>query len=220
MTLVPRRIDQNVFECKASEWCLYGYEEIISMWIDTLLENFEPANNIEYKGKRFLTHVPWVAPKAYLNIIFPPAKSEVQNKLIDPLQLPREVRSFYRQCNGASLFSGSIHILGFVSRDSLIDRSNWKGLPPHDLIGVNEEFFDDIYCNANAIVGSYAPDASRVVVQKTNGEVYCSIGSDLSGVRATWGSFESWIESEVKRVSQFFDRRGRRLVDDDLLLPG
>jgi hypothetical protein len=188
--------------------------------LEQLLHKFQPNNDFEFEGRHFKTNVPSVAPKAYLNIIFDAANDEVQEEIIDPLGLSDEIRAFYRAYNGASLLSESISIYGFQPKSYLIERGDWRKLPPYNIMDTNERYYDNVVFSRYLIFASYYPDRSKVFMERREGRVYCAVGDDLSRIRASWPSFEFWITEELERLSTYFDQHGNRLVELEDTLPG
>jgi hypothetical protein len=165
-----------------------------------------------------MTHVPSRGSLAYLNTIFEAADADVQREIIDPLKLPSQVRSFYRKYNGAHLFLDSLSVYGFFPKVYQLDRL--RKTYPYNIFDTNRQFFSDLSMSEIIIVGSYGFDRSEVFVDKATGSVSCSVGDDLSSIRATWPSFESWLEEEIARFCEFFDESGNQLVELEDTLPG
>jgi len=188
--------------------------------LEYLLRKFKPNEDYELDGARHNTHTPWRGRLAYLNIIFRPADSEVQEQKIDPVGLPDQVRDFYHRYNGAHLFNGCFSIYGFFPFVHLYDRKNFRKSYPFNIERGNEQCGIAIKDSPIVLVGSYEGDRSGVVVDKKTGVVRCSVGEDLSAIRTVWPSFESWLEEEIERLSEYFDEYGNQLVDSVPVLPG
>ncbi len=186
---------------------------------DALLSKFEDIADFEYEGRVFRTNAQSIAPRAYLNIYYRAAVEEIQKTIIESLGLPQDVREFYRTHNGANLFVGAIHIYGFLPPGQLIERGDWRKRLPHNFIIINEEYFPDLILRNSLCLGSYGYDLSMVCVSRDTGEIICVEGSNFNRVRAKWGSFESWLTSEIVRLSNYFDSVGHRLVDIERTLP-
>ncbi len=186
--------------------------------LENLLTKFRRYKNYEFEGALRMTHVPSRGSGAYLNTIFEAADDVVQREIIDPLKLPSQVRSFYRKYNGAHLFLDSLSVFGFFPKVYQLDRL--RKSYPYNIIAINREFFDDSSTSDIILVGSYGFDRSEVFVEKATGTVSCSVADDLSSIRATWPSFESWLEEEIARFCEFFDESGNQLVELEDTLPG
>jgi hypothetical protein len=185
-----------------------------------LHSRFETVGDFESSVAYFFTHVPFVAPKAYLNILYKPAPVEVQTIRCNQLGITGQLREFYSRFNGALFFSGAIRIFGFRHDKYLLERSDWKTLPPINISEINERnqpLLDEmrLVCFAD-----YDLDCSSVYLNRDTGAVACYEGRRLESVRSTWASFQDWLQMEFARVSICFDRSGHLLVDEESLLPG
>ena len=188
--------------------------------LEDLLCKFRENNDLEFEGRLFKTHVPSVAPRAYLNIIYRAANADVQREIIDPMGLPANLRAFYRRYNGARLFFDLLSIYGFLPRHYLLEREDWRKILPHSLVDSNTEYSNSPTSSSILLVGSYGYDRSEIYVDRTTGRVTCTVGRGLSGSRAEWSSFENWLEEEIRRLSECFDEFGNQLVEDEDTLPG
>jgi len=188
--------------------------------LDRLFNKFRNNNNIEYSGTLFLTNVPSVAPFAYLNIIFPAADKEIQERKIDSLHLPVQLREYYFNYNGAVLLSDTINIFGFRPNKYLLERDDWRKILPMDLIEENQEYYGHMALSKLLLIGYYSPDVSYVGLERPTGKVYCCEGRNIYKIRASWPSFDIWLESELKRLVEYFDEYGNRLVEQEEMLPG
>ena len=186
---------------------------------DALLSKFENLGDFEHEGRVFRTNAKSIAPRAYLNIYYRAAVEEIQRRIIDPLDLPQDVREFYRIYNGATLFIGAINVYGFLPPGQLIERGDWRKRLPYNFIETNEQYFVSLASSEILCLGSYGYDLSRVGVSRDTGEVICVEGSNFNHVRAKWRSFESWLTNEIERISNYFDSVGNRLVDEERTLP-
>jgi hypothetical protein len=188
--------------------------------LEHLLRKFKAHGNFEYEGRSFMTHVPSAGPCAYLNIIFAPAIPLVQKEIIDPLQLPDDLRAFYHKYNGADLFLHLVSVYGFLPAVYKFERSDWRKTLPYNLVNSNREYSNNLELSNVILVGSYGYDRSEVYVERETGHVHCSIANDLTKTRATWPSFEVWLTEEIARLSDCFDEHGNRLVELEETLPG
>jgi len=187
--------------------------------LEELLSKFKPCNNVEYEGRKFMTLVPSVGDLAYLNIIYDAACADVQRDIIDPLKLPADVREFYRTYNGADLFAGLFSLYGFMPKKYLIYRDDWRKTLPYNILDLNERFFDNLAASNIVLFASYGFDRSGVFIERSTGLVHCSVADNLRRIRASWVSFETWLEEEIGRLSECFDENGNRLVEIEETLP-
>jgi len=87
----------------------------------SLISRFRPFDDRENANASFRTRVPWVAPEAYLNIIYKPAPPKLLSEIAGKLSFPLSVIDFLRQHNGAMLFSGSLSLFGVVEPGRLLN---------------------------------------------------------------------------------------------------
>jgi hypothetical protein len=187
--------------------------------LEKLLGKFKSNKDFEFEGSIFKTHVPWVAPKAYLNIIYRAADEETQKDIINPMHLPVELREFFYRYNGARLLSSSLRIYGFRPKDFVFTRSGWGALATFDLIESNINHFGHLAMSPLLIFGSCGPDVSLIFIERVSEKVFCAEGDNLNKIRKSWKSFNHWLEEELTRLSDCFDKNGRQLVDDEEILP-
>lgn len=185
------------------------------------LSKFSIVNDRESKVAFFRTHVPSVGSLAYLNVIFKGAPNDALLDSARKLRMPRTLVELLRQQNGACLFSGSLSIYGIHQPGQLLQRSdplfdlpfnievenrNW---PPHDPIRF-------------LAFGGYGFDGSRVCINRDDLRIYLfPRGKDrlLSVASHSWQDLDSWLNSEIARLTALFDSDGKRLVDESQTVP-
>ncbi len=188
--------------------------------IESYLEKFKNINDFEFEGRKFKTNVQSVAPKAYLSIIYDAADINIQKEIIDPLELPSQLRNFYRYYNGVSLFADLFSIYGFLPHHYLLSViHDWRKSLPYHFVKINERFFKDIFNSEILFFGSYGYDRSELFIEKSTGKIYCCVEDNLNKIRASWPSFENWIEFEIKRLASYHDENGNIIVDLKDTLP-
>ena len=188
--------------------------------LESLLSKFKPHRNYRYKGAHRMAHVPSLGDMAYLNIIHDAADAEIQGSIIDPLCLPRQLRDFYRTYNGVDLFSDSLSVYGFFPVVFQYERADMDRSYPYNIMDLNERFLDNVMSSDVFFFGSYGYDRFPVFMDKSTGSVYYSSEDDPNRIRATWPDFETWIENEIRRLSECFDEYGNRIVELEETLPG
>ena len=161
-------------------------------------------------GVRLIGHVPHRAPEAYLHVLFPP----LDPTLFEPFshqpyaEASRHYFPFLEVFNGAMFFSGSIELHGVRTRPlTRIGDDAWQ---PFDITELNQ---DERPPNAPLdifLFGSYNWDGSLLFLD-SNGKVFVCQRKDVTPF-AEWASLELMISSEIIRLAQFFDERGR-LID-------
>ena len=67
-------------------------------------------------GTRLIGHVPHIAPKAYLHVVYAPSDSDEFAELDERLErlTPAQLKQFFEFANGIDIFSGWMHVEGFV----------------------------------------------------------------------------------------------------------
>jgi len=181
---------------------------------------FAPVDDCSFETVIYRTHVPFVAPRAYLHAIFKPTSAEVYQKRTAELGITGPVADFYRLYNGAILFSGAIAIYGLLPDTYQLNRKDWfeKALP-YNILEPNRQYESQLRRRDQLYVGAYGLDLSAVCVTRKEGAVTCYEGDGFKKVRAVWPSFCEWLRSELIRLSACFDEYGHQLTGDDLLLP-
>jgi hypothetical protein len=185
------------------------------------ISRFAAVNDRETDTAYFRTHVPWLAPLAYLNIIFKaPDRSDLIKASLD-LRLPPLVADFFSLQNGAILFSGAMCIYGIVPKQRLLNRSDPFNRLPFDIAHENNRWLGHD-AERFLVVGSYDYDSSRVCVDRRDFTVH-SFKTEQRTLATTpsysWQGFEQWLTEETSRLAMLFDRDGRLLVDKSQTLP-
>ena len=101
--------------------------------LPSLIGKFRAVNDRESEVAFFHTHVPWVAPEAYLNIIFKPAAPDVLSGVGAQIKIPVPVLQLLARHNGANLFSGSLSLYGVVGKRQLLHRGDSFSIPPFNI---------------------------------------------------------------------------------------
>lgn len=182
-----------------------------------MLSKFEAVNDRESKTAFFRTHVPWVAPEAYLNIVYRPADNKTLSAVAAKLRIPDSWVQFLAQNNGASLFSAHLYILGVVRQGTLLSRNDHWSLPPFDIEQSNV-IAKPLNLTRHLIIGSYGFDGSRVCIDRGDASVHVFHKGEPKPY-AFWTSPEQWLHSEIQRLSNLFDSKGKLLQDGSMTLP-
>ena len=186
------------------------------------LEKFNNIGDCEFSHILYKTHVPSVAPRAYLTVIFKPVPAELRERRMQHLGFPHSLREFYKMYNGAHLFNGTINIFGLLPDTYFLDRANWfeKGLPLN-VLEINQEYKADLKKRGLVCFADYGSDRSLVCMDKGSESIICFVGEDFENRRMAWPGLDEWLRTEIQRLSMYFDRSGKLiLASDELLLPG
>jgi hypothetical protein len=190
-----------------------------SKLIEKVLLKYRNVNDFVHERVLFKTNVPWVAPKAYLHILFPPAPANVLQQRTKELRIPNPLSEFYSQWNGALLFTGTLAIYGLLVDGHVLNREDWRCRHPFDLVTETHRWQPELDDRDLFCFGSYGYDRSAVCVARDSGVVTAFAAERLEVVRATWPSFETFLSEELDRLSAFFDENGRCSFPEDALLP-
>jgi hypothetical protein len=178
------------------------------------LTKFRRNEDVESRTAFFRTLVPWVAPKAYLNIVFKPCLEIHESS---KRKFPEGFLEFLRFQNGAILFSGTLAIYGFVKPGTLLERGDIFSRLPFDVEDVNaqvptrhrEKFF---------AFARYGYDGTLACIACETGKVALFCGDKC--LPNSWQSLDDWLTSEINRLSFLFDTSGRMLANKSDTLPG
>ncbi len=184
-----------------------------------LLSKFLPISDVETEYAFFKTHVPSVAPEAFLNIIFKPASADVQKKVTRKLSFPASMVEFFECYNGAILFSDALRVYGCLPDHYLLNRADAFDSLPFDILRTNEEFGEELQPRGLLCVGSYGYDRSLVCMDRKTAQITCFREQDFGVIRASWPNLDQWLTSEISRMSFYFDEHGNRLVAERELPP-
>jgi hypothetical protein len=169
----------------------------------------------------FVTNVPWIAPVAYLHVIFKPIGRQVLEEAGRRLRMPIPLSELLKTQNGAILFSGALSIYGVHAPSQLLNRSDPFSRLPFNIEDENNNWPPVNRTQFLAIAG-YGFDGSQVCIDRTDSRVHLfHRASNALAPTPTfsWKNIEDWIVSETSRLSTMFDSRGKRIVDERLTPP-
>ena len=182
-----------------------------------LIAKFRGVNNRESDVAFFYTHVPSVAPDAYLNIIFKPAPADVLADVGAKMKIPACVQELLARHNGAMLLSESLSLYGVVRQGQLLNRSDPFSLPPFNIEFENQSWPPpdrDRFLK----IGGYGFDGSGVCIDRHNLHIVVFRRGEKDPY-SSWPALDVWLNSEIRRLSELFDPSGKRLVDGPRTLP-
>lgn len=159
----------------------------------------------------FRTLTPWVAPEAYLNIIYHPVDSDVLGTAESRAQIPEPLKAFYRLQNGAVLFNGRLSVYGLVRAGTLINRSDPYSNPPWDLFDYNPTKRWPAWVK----IGGYPELPGDTFLEVGSGVIELANKKNVAISR--WPSLEDWLSRELTRMSQLFDEFGRPLESEEVI---
>lgn len=183
----------------------------------SLVKNFQTRDDMESSVAFYRTKTSWIAPLAYLNIIYKPARPEVLVEIDRILRLPDPLKRQLSVNNGLKLLSRSIFMYGVVSQAQLLDRSSPLTLPPYSILTANRE--SQKLEDKSVLFGGYRHNDSRVFIDRGNHSI-CCISAD-GRTTARWRSLDEWLYLEYNRMEKYFNVTGRLLDETNLpLSPG
>jgi hypothetical protein len=182
-----------------------------------LIAKFQAVDNRESSVADFYTRVLWVAPDAYLNILFKPAPTDVLSDVGSKLKMPAPVLELLAQHNGAMLFSTSLSLYGVVRQGQQLNRSDPFSLPPFNIEIENRSWPPPDRDRFLKIAG-YGFDGSGVCIDRLNLHIFVFHRGDKEPY-SSWPTLDDWLNSEIRRLAEMFDQSGKCLVDESQTLP-
>jgi len=185
--------------------------------IDSILDS--QGWNVERKSGTayFYNHTPWVAPLAYLHIVFKGSSKSALKENSFLFQLPSYWTDFLSAQNGAMLFSCALSIYGAIDSKALLNRRDYFERQPFSIASENRSWPPKDK-QRGVVIGGYSYDGTLAVLDKETGSVTAMSrkGYDILKV---WSGVDVWIASEMDRLSNLFDKSGRITVDEERTLP-
>jgi hypothetical protein len=179
----------------------------MSVDLVNLVSQFRPSDDRENANACFMTRVPWVAPEAYLNIVYKPAPARLLSEVAERWAFPSVVAEFLSRQNGAMLFSGSLNLYGVVGSGRLLNREDRFSLPPFNIERENKSW--TFHPDRLLVVGGYKFDGSRACIDRSDGRIHVfQKGQRIPAV--SWARFDSWLLGEIARLRIVFDEDGKR----------
>lgn len=163
-------------------------------------------------GTRLIGHVPHIAPKAYLHVIYAPTDSEEFAELDERLgrPAPNQLKQFFKFANGLRIFSGWVSVEGFVPYKKKAEKHPYNY--PADIMFPNSVARIKGLSDGATIVGSYKIDSSKVLIEEDGHVIRIDAQGD-GGLIQEWPDFDTWLFSEIEYLSQFFDKDGKITAD-------
>lgn len=165
----------------------------------------------------FYNHAPWVAPLAYLHIVFKGAEDTALRIVGEALGLPESWRNVLAIQNGAILFSGAISLYGVHAPGALLNRTDPFKRLPFSIESENRSWPPKDR-ETQVVLGGYGYDGTRAVLDVVKGSIL-AMPRKNTAVVAEWPDAESWIRSELKRLRLLFDREGKIVVSKEDTVP-
>ena len=166
----------------------------------------------------FYNFAPWIAPEAYLHIVFRGASKDALDEVgRREMRLPEGWLDTLSNQNGASFFSGAIDIFGLHSPGALLDRTNiYERLPFN--IESESRSWPVRPVERYVRIGGYGYDGTGAVLDRESGEVF-AIPRKSETVLQKWPDADTWINLELTRLITLFDSEGRIQVTGEETVP-
>ena len=186
----------------------------------------ELKNALEAQGWRqeressvacFYNFAPWIAPQAYLHVVFKPADRVTLGEIGSSLKLPQSWQDTLAAQNGAILYSDAISIFGVRSPTALLNRGDVFEMPPYSIVDENRNW-PVKPIERFVVIGGYGYDGTRAVLDRDSGSVL-AIPRKSEKALCRWPDPDAWIKEELNRLSLLFDREGKILVSREQTLP-
>jgi hypothetical protein len=166
----------------------------------------------------FYNFAPWIAPKAFLHIVFRGASTEALDDVgRREMRLPESWLETLAQQNGASLFSGAMDIYGLHTPGAGLNRTDIFQPLPFNIASESRSWpvkpFDRYVS-----IGGYGYDGTRAVLDRESGTVL-AIPRKSETVLRKWPNADTWINLESARLATFFDSEGKIRVASEETVP-
>lgn len=158
-----------------------------------LLHWSNSGDMINQMGTRLIGHVPQIAPKAYMHVVYAPLSDVQLQELTGRLKtsLPSQFTELLSCANGSSLFLGKLRVLGYVPQKRSADTSVYNY--PSSILIPNVSARLQGLSERAVVVGWYKADGSHVSIESDG----TAVRFGPSGPIQTWPDFDSWLLSEV-----------------------
>jgi hypothetical protein len=166
----------------------------------------------------FYNFAPWIAPKAYLHIVFKGADTEALDDVgRTEMRLPESWLHVLSQQNGASLFSGAMDIYGLHNPGTLLNRTNVFERLPFNIVSESRSWPVKPVVRYVRI-GGYGYDGTGAVLDRESGAVL-AIPRKSETVLRKWPDADTWINLESARLATLFDSEGKIRVANEETVP-
>lgn len=191
--------------------------------IEHILQRFREWNHLGTKladdGSLLIAHTPRDYPQAYLHSFFAPVPESAWQTY--GLSLPGQLQQLYRECNGISIFAGSISLYGIRAH---YERDLSAQFQPFDLATHHSECIHSFRgssstdCDDAIFFGSYVEDGSHVFTTPYAPQVHRVLSRSFRVVN-TWADLATFLATEYDRIDRLFSRTGYLTVKDTPTTP-
>ena len=165
----------------------------------------------------FYNFAPWIAPQAYLHIVFKGADHTALSEVGDLIGLPENWRETLSVQNGAILFSGAMSVYGVHAHGTLLNRMDVFERLPFSIVNENRSWPPKDR-ERYVVIGGYSYDGTRAILDRQDGSVIAMPRKSEKPLRR-WLNGDSWLKEELERLSRLFDESGKIRVSEEETLP-
>ena len=156
-------------------------------------------------------------PYFWLIALFSTISNDELLKLQAELTVPDEYAKFLTQCcNGMHLFSGTLSLSGY--RRNMLRTPSEMVQQPFDIRTPNLKERPKNSKNEYFYFGFYKYDGSKVYINTKDHCVYFCQRYDSTPLYK-WDSFDTYLESEIKRLCSLMNNDGEKINPDSSTLP-
>jgi hypothetical protein len=186
--------------------------------IEHILQRFHEWDHLGTKvaadGSRLVAHIPRDYPQAYLHSFFAPLPQSAWQSC--GLSLPGQLQQLYGECNGLSIFAGSLSLYGIRAH---YRRDLSAQFQPFDLATHHSECIHSFHRGSPAdsedgiFFGDYVEDGSHLFTTFYAPQVH-RVLRHSSRVGNSWPDLATFLATEFDRIDRLFSREGY-LIDED-----
>lgn len=152
-------------------------------------------------GTRLIGHVPHVAPKAYINIVYAPLSNshllEFEGRFERPI--PNQYKEFLVHANGLNVFSDALRVMGYVP----VERKSGSGVYdyPSNIIVPNVSGRIKGLREEEIVVAWYKVDGSYVLLNEAGKAIRFNAKGDGTRIQE-WQDFDAWLCAEIATLNE------------------
>ena len=180
--------------------------------IEHIVQRFHEWDHLGTKladdGSCLFAHAPRDYPQAYLHSFFAPLPETAWQTY--GLSLPGQLQQLYRECNGLSIFAGSISLYGIRAHYA---RDLSAQFQPFDLATHHSECIHSFHRGSPAesdegiFFGGYVEDGSDVFTTPYSPQVH-RVLRHSSRIVTSWPDLATFLATEYDRIDRLFTRSG------------
>lgn len=169
--------------------------------------------NIKETGATLIGYAPHIGIEAWLNCLYPVLSTSDLYKLEEELKrpIPEDYKEFLTSfSNGLNILCDTLSLYGLRLNYSRNPQSVWQ---PYSIIEMNNKFNKPMNAGEQMLfIGSYDWDGSKIYMDDNNFVYYC-LQNDATPIMK-WDSLSSMLISEINRLYELFDSKGKQLNEE------